>query len=425
METEVITGEQNREIAEANTSYEITAVVLAFGSNFFAGIIATLMSTYLTSAVRELLGTLNLSQVSYVESYVSALFLLGWAAGGFALGWLGDYWGRVRVFSASIFIFSLFTMAISWVSSWYALVVFRFLTGIGVGATMVLSAVLIAEIWGERAKGRAIAISIVAVGFPIGIIVSGMISYLLPEWRTAFLVGLFPLVLALLCHLLLKESDQWKHYTEDKFLNKDRWSTFKDLLAPSNRANFIIGTTIFGAMLVGLWAVFSWLPTWAQSLVGTAKAGEQEGGILLMLLGIGGIIGCLIAGFLANIMGRRKALLLSFAGAFVSTSLLFWTNGSFGFIIYVETAILSLFFGISQGILTVYIPELYPTSIRSTATGIGFNAGRLFTAAAVFFVGILVPVLGGYGNALFVFSLTYAIGFVVTFFGKETKGSTL
>ncbi|HKK45547.1 MAG TPA: MFS transporter [Balneolaceae bacterium] len=404
--------------------YDLSAVALAFASNFFAGVISMMMSTYLPASVQDLLGSVSTNQVSYVGSYINALFLLGWAFGGFLLGWLGDRWGRVRIFSTSILVFSMFTLAVFWVSSWYMLVVFRFLAGLGIGATMVLSAVLVAEIWGERAKGRAIALSVMSVGFPIGIIASGMISYLLPDWRSAFLVGFLPLLLAVVCQFFFEEPQQWSHYAQEKTYN-GQWSAFKKLSAPENRKNFVIGTTIFGAMLIGLWAVFSWLPTWAQSLVGTAKAGEQEGGILLMLLGMGGIVGCVIAGFLANIMGRRRALLLSFAGAFVCTSLLFWTNHTFGFVIYLETAVLSLFFGISQGILTVYIPELFPTSIRSTATGIGFNAGRLFTAAAVFFVGILVPILGGYGNALFVFSLTYAIGFLVTWFGKETKGSTL
>lgn len=409
---------------EHTRRYQIIAVILAFASNFFCGMISTLMSTYLPASVQDLLGTLSTEEVSYVGSYVGSLFLLGWALGGFILGWMGDQWGRVRVFALSIGIFALFTMAASWVPNWHLLVVCRFMAGIGIGATMVVSAVIVAEIWGAQSRGRAIAISIVAVGFPIGIIASGAVSYLLPDWRSAFQVGFLPLLLALLSYLILVEPEPWK-LAQNKHLNKRDDSKLYKLFKPENRRNFIVGTTIFGAMLVGLWAVFTWLPTWAQSLVGSAQAGQKEGGILIILLGMGGIIGCLIAGFLANSMGRKNALLLSFAGAFVATSLLFWTNQSFGFIVYIETALLSLFFGISQGILTVYIPELFPTRIRSTATGIGFNAGRLVTAVAVFFVGVLVPILGGYGNALFLFSLTYALGFTVTWFGEETKVATL
>ncbi len=81
-------------------------------------------------------------------------------------------------------------------------------------------------------------------------------------------------------------------------------------------------------------------------------------------------------------------------------------------------------FGISQGLLSVYIPLLFPVSIRATATGFCFNIGRIFTATAVLFVGVLVTVLGGYSNALFIFSLVFAIGLIVTIFSKkETDAS--
>jgi hypothetical protein len=45
--------------------------------------------------------------------------------------------------------------------------------------------------------------------------------------------------------------------------------------------------------------------------------------------------------------------------------------------------------------------------------------GRVFTATVVFFIGALVGLLGGYGNAIFIFSFIFLIGFVVTFISKE------
>jgi hypothetical protein len=74
--------------------------------------------------------------------------------------------------------------------------------------------------------------------------------------------------------------------------------------------------------------------------------------------------------------------------------------------------------------LSVYIPNLFPVAIRGTATGFCFNTGRLFTATAVLFVGVLVTELGGYSNSLFVFSLVFVVGLVATFFSKDKVDSS-
>ena len=101
--------------------------------------------------------------------------------------------------------------------------------------------------------------------------------------------------------------------------------------------------------------------------------------------------------------------------------LLFKTNTVFSGVIYFEIAILALFFGASQGVLSAYIPALFPPAIRATATGFCFNIGRFVTASVVFFVGALVIMLGGYGNAIFTFSLVFVIGLIATFFSKKVQ----
>jgi sugar phosphate permease len=171
-------------------------------------------------------------------------------------------------------------------------------------------------------------------------------------------------------------------------------------------------------MLIGLWAIFSWLPTWIQSLITTGDA-QKARGLSMMMLGMGGLTGGFLSGWLTNAIGPRKSMLLCFSVCTVLSFVLFKTNTSFSAIIYVEIVILALFFGASQGVLSVYIPNLFPVAIRGTATGFCFNIGRLFTATAVLFVGVLVAELGGYGNSLFIFSLVFVIGFAVTLFSKH------
>jgi MFS-type transporter involved in bile tolerance (Atg22 family) len=145
----------------------------------------------------------------------------------------------------------------------------------------------------------------------------------------------------------------------------------------------------------------------------------------MMMLGMGGLTGGFLSGWLANAMGLRRALLLCFAACSVMAFVLFKTNTVFSSVIFIEIAVLALFFGASQGILSVFIPQLFPTAIRARATGICFNTGRLVTASAVFFIGVLVVVLGGYGNALFILSWIFVLGLIVTLLSRRHQGGEL
>ncbi|HET6569250.1 MAG TPA: MFS transporter [Rhodothermales bacterium] len=397
-----------------------TTFLLSVLSNVFCGLVATLLATYLPVIVRDLVGTMDDVAVGEIGAYVGSLFLIGWTAGGIAFGWAGDRFGRAKAFTVAVALFGGATLASVWVEDWLVLMVYRFLAGAGVGGTMVVSAILVAEIWPPGS--RAIALGMLGVAFPIGIVSAGAINYVLPDWRSAFLIGLLPLAVGFASFFSAHDSATWAASNAQR---RSGSNPFQLLVAPEIRKNFAVGAAVFGVMSVGLWAAFSWLPTWAQSILPPDASGQKERGLLMMLLGMGGIVGTAVSGFISNAIGRKKTLLLAFAGCFVASFILFKTNAVFSSVVFVETALLAIFFGIGQGVLMVYIPELFPTLVRSTATGICFNVGRIVTAIAVFFVGVLVPVLGGYGNAVFAFAFMYVVGLVVAVFGPETKGKLL
>jgi MFS family permease len=171
-------------------------------------------------------------------------------------------------------------------------------------------------------------------------------------------------------------------------------------------------------MLIGLWAIFSWAPTWVQSIYVGIDA-EKQPGITMMVLSGAGIAGSFISGWVVNSMGIRKTMLLCFAACFIMTFVVFKTNITISLITYTELGLLSFFFGISQGALAVYIPSLFPVGICASATGFCFNVGRLFTGTVVFFIGALVSLLGGYGNAVFTFSFIFILGFIATWIAGE------
>ncbi len=259
------------------------------------------------------------------------------------------------------------------------------------------------------------ALGILSITIPVGIFSAGLITYNFTNWRTGFLIGIIPLLIAIVAQFKIKETLRWIE-NRTNLIEKDKKNL--SIFHPSIRRDLIIGSVIYGSMLIGLWAVFAWLPTWVQTLVHDSD-GQKERGISMMLFASGGLSGGFISGWVRNFMGVKKSLLISFAAVFVLTFLLFKLNTELTIIAYFEMALIALFFGFSQGVLNGYIPELFPTEIRSSATGFCFNIGRVFTASVVFFVGWLVDFLGGYGNALFIFSFVFLIGFVATLFASE------
>lgn len=382
--------------------------VICFFCNISAGLISTLMSVYLPIVANDLSGNVSADELSHISAYINALYIAGWAVGGFMWGFISDKIGRVKALALSVGTFGLFTFFIAFAPSWEWVVALRLLSGLAVGGILVITPTLLFEIW--PAQSRSVMIGIDSIGFPIGIFSSGLLNLLMNDWHEAFFIGALPLLLAVVSLLTLKESDDWRNSKSGLVKQNSETNT--------DKTNLIKGTIIFGSMLIGLWGMFSWIPTWVQSLL-TNSTGQTERGIAMMLLGAGGLSGGFISGWVSNSLGVRKAMMLCFSGCIIMSVLLFGMNTTFSRIIYMELAVLSLFFGISQGLLSIYIPQLFPVQIRGTYTGICFNVGRIVTAIAIFFIGVLVSELGGYSNALLTFAAVFVSGFITVFFTND------
>lgn len=388
--------------------------IICFAGNLFTGVVSTLMSVYLPVVVKELRSGQTDAQFNEMSAFINSMFIFGWAAGGFLWGVIADKTGRKISLLLSIACFGLFTMLISMAGQWWEIVACRFLSGFGTGGLLVLSFTLISEVWPE--KTRAVYTGILSIGIPVGIFSAGAINYVVSSWRQGFMVGLIPIAVAVIGYWMINESGLWLKNHEDHVHNSNKSTGLFD---SSNLKTLLVGSVIFGTMLIGLWAIFLWLPTWIQSLLTTDA--NKERGISMMFMGMGGLTGGFISGWVINFIGLRRSLTLSFIVCTIIAFVLFKTNNSFSNIIYIEIAILALFFGISQGVLSLYIPLLFPTSIRASATGFCFNIGRIFTGVAVLGVGMLVTVLGGYGNSLFIFSFVFVIGLVAMLLIKDIQ----
>lgn len=403
-------------VAEKRSTGKLTIVlIICFLSTLFGGVISMLMSVYLPVAVRDLLGNVSEEKMNDVSAWINSVFIFGWMFGGIAWGIICDKIGRSRSVVLSTACFGLFAIITGLSSSWLLVSICRFFSGFGIGGVLVTTVILIAELWND--KEVAIIQGIVSLAMPVGFFAAGAINNFTEDWRTAFWIGIVPLLLAVIAAFTLPESEKWK---ENRSASKQKVNTGKPLFASEYRKNLLTGSVVFGAMLIGLWAVFSWAPTWVQS-ISTSTDVQRQRGLTIMILASGGIAGSFFSGWIVNAIGIRKTMVMCFAVCFIMTIVVFKLNNDVTVITFAEMAVLAFFFGISQGALAVYIPALFPTGICASATGFCFNAGRLFTGTVVFFIGALVSMLGGYGNAVFVFSFVFVIGFIATMFSKRAK----
>ena len=340
---------------------------VAFGlcmlSYLFGGTAATLMSVYLPVAIPELLGETSISEARLGEigAYVGAAFLYGWGLGGLLFGWLSDRIGRTKSLILVTGLYGTATLLTAFAPNWYLLMACRFATGMGIGGVLLISTVYLSEVWPVRT--RPVALGILAVAFPIGIVATGGMNVFFADWRQAFWLGVIPMATALAMLQWLPESKAWhQSKIEKNGVDAQLWSA-------SNRSNLLIGMVIFGSVLIGLWGIFSWIPTWVQSLLPAGQSGQKERGVTMMLLGSGGIVGGILSGFLIKQIGVRRTLIITFLGCATLSLILFLTNQQFSSIVYVEMACLSLFFGISQGTLSSYIPCRGRSAPRTDRTG--------------------------------------------------------
>lgn len=393
-----------------NSAYLYLLFFSCFGGGLCGGISSTLLSSYLPAVIADLAANDSLQKRETIAAVINSAFLFGMMFGGITLGFFGDRYGRKVSVQAALLFIGIFTILTGVAQNWYNIFIYRLLSGFGTGGVLVTTTILLAETWTE--KKRDIALGILSVCFPLGIFSAGLITFGISNWRTGFLAGILPLILFAVNHFSIMESHQWKSGKEK---NVDARKPF---IHSVNRGDLLSGCLVYGTMLIGLWSVFAWLPSWVQTQV-TGSDGQKERGVSMMLFAVGGISGGILSGWLTKWLGIKKILGLCFASAFILCFVLFELNKSLSVYSYLEMGLLALFFGISQGALNFYIPALFPTRVRSTATGFCFNTGRIFTASAVFFVGWLVQWLGGYGKALFIFSFVFLAGWIVIIATKE------
>ena len=348
-------------------------------------------------------------RAAFVNALASGPF--GMMIGGLMGGVVGDRFGRRLALLGSVVTFAIITLAIAFVNSIDALLVLRFLAGVGLGGAMPNAATLASEYVPRRQRPFAVTLTIVCI--PLGgFVAAELAARVIPAygWRSLFMVGgIVPLVLAAILWKVLPESPRYLAQ------RRERWPELTRLLKrighdvpadveyveaaapgaqPAKRAS--IGD-LFAPLLArdtaGLWGSFFFclmvnyvaiqlVPAMLNGAGFTQPAASRG----LTMVNIGGVFGAIVGALIIQRLGSRVTMLGMSAAAIVCSIIMagmpldpadaFALMGMFlvtgGLLNAVQTTMYAL------------AANVYPTSIRSTGVGAAVAFGRIGNVLAVY-----------------------------------------
>jgi MFS transporter, SHS family, sialic acid transporter len=188
----------------------------------------------------------------------------------------------------------------------------------------------------------------------------------------------------------------------------------------------LLAACLSGVALLGTWGTVQQAPTWSGTL---AEAPPTASSLTQIWASLGAILGTILAALAADWLGRRLAYSLLCLGSFVIVGALFLTSTTFDnrflLLSFLAGGITASFYGW----LPLYLPELFPTRVRATGQGFGFNFGRIIAAIGVLQLSSLKdlfkPYDWGQAEVFTLLSGVYLIGVVIIWFAPETKGQPL
>lgn len=324
-----------------------------------------------------------------VAGQLGALTLLAAAAGGVFFGVLADRIGRKRALMAAVVIYSVFTAACGLVQNVAQLAVFRVLLGFGMGGEWATGVALVSETFPAKHRGKALAFvqSSWAIGYGLAAAVN-LVVMPVWGWRGVFFVGVLPALFTLWIRRKVEEPEMWRRTSD---ASRGRIS---ELFTPARARTTVFIILMNACCLFGWWGLNLWVPAYLNLPPERGGVGLSSAAMswFVIAMQVGMWLGYVTFGYAADAVGRKRAyvtfvlmasVLLPLYGNLREPALLFLLGP---FVAFFGTGYYSGFGAV--------IAELYPTSIRATAAGVGYNVGRIASAAAPFVVGSMAGTRG-------------------------------
>jgi SP family arabinose:H+ symporter-like MFS transporter len=388
------------------------------------------------------------------KGWTVAIALIGTIVGSLAAGQAGQKLGgreTLRI-TAILYVISALGSALAW--SWPSLMVFRFIGGLGIGASSVLGPVYIAELSPAKWRGRLVGAFQFNVVF--GILVAYTSNFAIRtlqlganEWRWQVGVAAIPAAGFLALLFGIPRSPRW---SASKNRNEEALAVLKQMGEPDPEAELAdIRAALAEEHATAHEPVFQWKYRYPLFLAITIGAFNQLAGINAILyylndiflaagfsqisgdeqaiaIGFTNLVFTMVGMSVIDRLGRKTLLLIGSAGTaccLAAVSWLFRTNSHPGSLVWILITYIA-FFALSQGaVIWVYIGEVFPNAVRSKGQGVGNSSHWTMNAIIALAFPVLVASIGRSAPFTF-FAVMTAVQFVVVLFAyPETKGQTL
>ncbi len=373
---------------------------------------------------------LKLSRVEL--SYILGSSLAATALGGVIFGVLSDRLGRKSVLQSTILTYSIGSFLSGLAPNLWVLVIFRVITGLGVGGEWATGQTYVGETFPPKARGRYAAI--MQTGAPFGIVLATLVGGFLEGsigWRACFFISVLPALLVTFIRRRLPESDVWLSrktiISREGFkagaVEQEGRNKFLLLFSTEYRRLFIQSLILAIFDMSAYWFTYSWLPGYLHE---QRNFPMVKSAIWMLVTQFGGLLGYLSFGFVADRLGRRPAY--SIYSVIMAVALVMITL-MWGVVAVYPPVILSFMFlvGFGTGMFSGYGPlfsELYPTAIRNTAMGSAFNLARGVQFLTPVIIAVIAEKYGLSGGISLAALFALLTGIWIWTF-PETKGQKL
>jgi MFS family permease len=384
---------------------------------------------------------------------INVVWYVGIAFGALAFGYLADRIGRRRLFVATLILYSLAALASAAAPSYGLFLLFRLLTGLGVGGEYSAVTSAISEFMPARNRGRSngLVMTFWAVGGILASVVSiVVITALGLGWRYTLLFGVVSAAYGVLARRIVPESPRWlasrgrldeadQVVTEitgvasktgyylafapaERGKVRELWSAHRPRLFLGMALDFSEAAGYYGLFTAMSIVVFS-------SATGVVAVSDAALPVYFLIANVGALLGGVLVSFVLDRIGRRPTVTFSYVAAAASMLVVAGAAATGAAPVVLAAFTVAAFFSTCAWVAAYpTFSELFPTHLRATGIGVSIGVGRigavigqvLLGAAAGVFSVVWVFVL------LAVFWLIGAIAGTVWWrHGVEAKGRNL